>query len=268
VRDFTLAPRAILETDKLNDGEKIIYLKLMDFAFNDVFAYPKLDTLADKLGVHVATVKRATRTLRELGLVRIYREHMKGTNTYVLIPIEWVSNLKIPHAQPVPEDAQYIDTKADFDVLIDEIRTHYEAMGRTVTTKPKKKSTATSTIQGRIDALQEKIDQGIELNARDFVIAFEREMLEQKNLIPSIEWGRDGAIMKKLFCNDATTVEQALLFIKTYVQVFDQYFKNDRFPYPKIQYLKTEFILHRVVRLAFTVEQTQQEETSGQVESF
>lgn len=267
MRDFTLAPRAILETDKLTDSEKIIYLKLMDFAYNDVFTFPKLETIAEKMGVHEATIKRATKTLRELGLIRVYREHMKSPNTYILIPIDWVSNLRMPHVHPISEQEQYIENKADFDVLIEEIRTHYEAMGRTVTTK-KKKTTTTSTIQGRIDNLKEKIESGEELNARDYVIAFEKEMLEQKNLIPSIDWGRDGAIMKKLFCNDATSTEQALLFIKTYVEVFDRYFKNDRFPYPKIQYLKTEFILHRVVRLAFTVSEQPEEQTTGQVEVF
>lgn len=261
MRGFTFAPRAILETEQLTATEKIIYLKLLDFSFNNVYCFPKLETISERIGVSERSIQRATKTLRELGLIKIYREHTYATNHYIMIPTDWVISLQDSQTNPIPEDEQYIESKQEFDELIAKIRSYYEEIGRTVTAPKKRQTTKRQTLADKIEVLEEKLNSNnFELSAQELCIYFAKAMRDIKQMAVTVDWGKDTAIMKELFINNPSIdIPTALKVIDTYIKTYDRHFKKASYPYPRISYLRMEFIFNKVIRLCLL--EMQQNET-------
>lgn len=254
MQGFTLAPRVILETTLLNANEKIIYLKLVDFAFNNVYCFPKLETISEKLELSERSVQRAIKTLREYGLIKIFRENNYSVNKYVIIPTDWVTSLTSETEIIVPENEQFIETQQDFDLLIAKIREYYTEIGRAIAKPKKRNTTKRQTVADKIEVLEQKLNSNnYELSAHELCIYFAKMMRDIKQMAVTIEWGKDTAIMKELFINNPSIdMQTSLKLIETYVKTYDRHFKKANYPYPRISYLRMEFIFNKVIRLCLS----------------
>ncbi len=250
---FTLAPRAILDTDRLTDNTKIIYLKLCDFAYNSIYCFPTLETLCKALKLSDSTVKRATKELREMGLIRIYRKSLKEGNHYLIIPIDWVANLDPSRAvEVVPESEQYIPNEVEFTRQIEEIKAYFEALGKKLAgtstrTKAVRKGQAPKTMDDLIEEVSLKMVGGdYTLNARELCIVFAKYVKEIRQTPYTVVWGRDGSIMKQVFINKDYDSKTAVRMIEKFVESYDRVFKKPKYEFPQIQYLRLPFIFDKV----------------------
>jgi hypothetical protein len=97
---FAMIPRWLLRSGgKLSSTAIHLYAVIMTYADNITkFGFPSRETLAEDMGVSVATVKRAIKELEEADVVKVKREYNKKTgnfrsNQYTLIyESPWVTD--------------------------------------------------------------------------------------------------------------------------------------------------------------------------------
>lgn len=260
MENYTLVPRFALIDDNISDKAFRIYCLLQDFAFNNVFSFPSIETMAEKLGKSEVTVKRGVKELREHGLVKIFREHERANNVYVLIPMEFDKS-----------GDGYIDTKEEFDDLIEKVKEHYEEQGRKVIIKKKqtrgKKNTKSKT--DYLKEIDEKINKGdYTFSSRELCYLFEWANKEIRQHSFNINWGRDINALNSTFGIKDSYGKFEVEMILKYVSSYDNLFKTPKYQHPTLwglsrswQYDKIKSLVEEEMR----AEATDNEEMSGEV---
>lgn len=64
-------PNALMKCKKISQGSKLCYARLSQYAGQNGYAYPKMETLADEIGVSLSQVKRYIKELVSYGLITI-----------------------------------------------------------------------------------------------------------------------------------------------------------------------------------------------------
>jgi biotin operon repressor len=81
---FTQVPNFILNHTKLSFPAKVVYAKLLSYAWHNNCVFPGQDTMAQELGTSQPTVARAVNDLETHGLLQIQRRGQGKTNLYIL----------------------------------------------------------------------------------------------------------------------------------------------------------------------------------------
>lgn len=81
---FTQVPNAILKSNEISPGAKLVYALLLSYAWHNDFCFPGQDTLAGDIGIARGTVNRHVQELAEKGFVKITRKGQGRANVYEL----------------------------------------------------------------------------------------------------------------------------------------------------------------------------------------
>ncbi len=81
---FTQVPNCILNSTELSFAAKVIYAKLLSYAWHNNRVFPGQDTMAAEIGTSQPTVARAIGELEDQGLLQIQRRGQGKTNLYIL----------------------------------------------------------------------------------------------------------------------------------------------------------------------------------------
>lgn len=81
---FTQLPNCILNNTTLSFGAKVVYAKLLSYAWHNDRVYPGQDTMAKELGTSRPTVSKAISELEDIGFVEVERRGQGMTNVYIL----------------------------------------------------------------------------------------------------------------------------------------------------------------------------------------
>lgn len=79
---FTQVPNAILKSDQISSGAKLVYAMLLSYAWHDDFCFPGQETLASDIGIARGTVNRHVQELADKGFIKIKRLGQGRANIY------------------------------------------------------------------------------------------------------------------------------------------------------------------------------------------
>lgn len=81
---FTQIPNYLLNSPALSANAKVVYSKLLSYAWHNNRVYPGQERMADEIGTSQPTVARAVRELQDKGWLAIERRGQGKTNIYIL----------------------------------------------------------------------------------------------------------------------------------------------------------------------------------------
>ena len=81
---FTQLPNFVLRASTISNNAKVIYAKLLSYAWNDDYCYPGQERMAEDIGTSQPTISRALIELQKAGWLDIERRGQGKTNVYVL----------------------------------------------------------------------------------------------------------------------------------------------------------------------------------------
>ena len=81
---FAAFPYLVMNDTDLSVGARFTYAMLLQFAWQEGSTFAKQETLAEKIGVSLSTVKRYLYELRDTGYISIDRKDRRYNNTYTL----------------------------------------------------------------------------------------------------------------------------------------------------------------------------------------
>ena len=81
---FTQVPNHLLNNKDLTAVAKLVYAKLLSYAWNNNLVFPGQETMAEDIGSSKSTVNRGIQELEEKGWLEIQRRGQGKTNLYVL----------------------------------------------------------------------------------------------------------------------------------------------------------------------------------------
>jgi len=84
-------PDWLLCRSELSAGTKLCYSRLARFAGKNGYCYPKIETLAETLGVSVPQCKRYLKQLQDLELIESKQRGMGNSNQYYFLEHEWMT---------------------------------------------------------------------------------------------------------------------------------------------------------------------------------
>ena len=241
---YIVIPEEVININ-ITDSSKLIYIKLVNLAYNQIYSYPKISELAKALNISESTVKRATKELREKGLIKVYRRTLRSTNHYIIVPIEWV-NLD----EEVPESEQYIEGEENFNEFIDKVKRYYEGRGSDLAgTVEKYRPKERKCLSKAIEEAERKLKENdYNFTTKDYVALFAKFYEERYRVPYNINWGRDMATVKAMFNENTVQGYEAMLILKKYVDIYDEYFKNHKYPLPMLNHLRVGFIFKKVAK--------------------
>jgi DNA-binding MarR family transcriptional regulator len=81
---FTQVPNHLLNSKDLSAVAKLVYAKLLSYAWNNNHVFPGQETMAEDIGSSKSTVNRGIQELEDKGWLAIQRRGQGKTNVYVL----------------------------------------------------------------------------------------------------------------------------------------------------------------------------------------
>jgi predicted transcriptional regulator len=81
---FTQVPNYLLNNKDLSAVAKIVYAKLLSYAWNNNRVFPGQETMAEDIGSSKSTVNRGIQELEDKGWLEIERRGQGKTNMYIL----------------------------------------------------------------------------------------------------------------------------------------------------------------------------------------
>jgi len=81
---FTQIPNCLLNNAALSFVAKVVYSKLLSYAWNNNRVFPGQDTMAEDIGTSQPTINRGIKELEEHGWLEVQRRGQGKTNVYVL----------------------------------------------------------------------------------------------------------------------------------------------------------------------------------------
>lgn len=95
---FAQVPRPVLRAKGLSVKAKLVYVALLDYAWQHGSCYPGQDRLAEDLDVSIDTVQRALSELKRCKLIDWKRRGLNQPNVYDLLPLSACPLLALPDA--------------------------------------------------------------------------------------------------------------------------------------------------------------------------
>jgi len=251
---FTVLPTVVLECPSLSPQAKIVYAKIIDFAFNGLYSYPSQETIAERLKVHERTVRRAVQELLEFGLIKVYRSKAFGNNVYVLVPLEKVENLQ-GEFKPVDKGEQYLSQK-EFDVIVRKADRFFNRYGG----REAIVSDTWEQAQNKIEA-----ENWDEMTPADFCVYFALKFKGQFNDNYGISWRYDTATIKNFLFDADIKGDDAKFLIDWFIENYNKHFANDKYRTPRIGHFKVNWIREKIYRLIMQEQEAEelQEQNEG-----
>ncbi len=81
---FTQVPNILLNTPDLTANAKLVYAKLLSYAWNNNLVFPGQERMAEEIGSSKSTVNRSIIELEKAGWLEIQRRGQGKTNLYIL----------------------------------------------------------------------------------------------------------------------------------------------------------------------------------------
>jgi hypothetical protein len=81
---FTQIPNCLINNHDLSPGAKLVYSKLLSYAWYNQMVYPGQETMAEELGLGKRSVIRFVAELERIGYLEVERRGQGLTNRYVL----------------------------------------------------------------------------------------------------------------------------------------------------------------------------------------
>lgn len=81
---FTQVPNCVLNNKELSFAAKVIYAKLLSYAWHNERVYPGQVRMGEEIGTSQPTIARAIQEMEEHGLLTITRRGQGQTNIYTL----------------------------------------------------------------------------------------------------------------------------------------------------------------------------------------
>jgi hypothetical protein len=81
---FTQVPNILLNEAAVSSNAKVVYSKLLSYAWNNNMVFPGQDRMAHDVGLSTATISRALHELELYEWLEIQRRGQGKTNIYVL----------------------------------------------------------------------------------------------------------------------------------------------------------------------------------------
>lgn len=243
VKSYAIAPRVVLRDSKISMGAKVVYFVLVDYAFNNIFCFPKVETIAEHLGMGENSVKGYLKELREYGLIKVWQRGLGKSNYYILMPLGSVKNLNSTEKWLVPRDEQYI-TEEEFNILVKRIEEIKE--GKEVPIEPIKEI--------KIDKTKERYEKNINGNRKrmsstDLVTHFCVKYKEMYGEDYKPSWKSEPKAINDIKKTLDIDSEMMVQIIETFIDCYDVNFKKGEFKRPRVGFMKVEFILKRILEV-------------------
>jgi DNA-binding transcriptional ArsR family regulator len=81
---FTQVPNFLLNDPKISANAKVVYAKLLSYAWNNDRVFPGQDTMSKDVGMSQSIISRAVKELEEQEWLEIQRRGQGKTNIYIL----------------------------------------------------------------------------------------------------------------------------------------------------------------------------------------
>src|SRR5438105_6187277 len=81
---FTQVPNCLINDKALSASGKLVYAKLLSYAWYNEHVYPGQERMAEELGMGLRTVSGAIAELQKLGYLKVQRRGLGLTNIYTL----------------------------------------------------------------------------------------------------------------------------------------------------------------------------------------
>ena len=81
---FTQVPNCLLNNQDLSFPAKIVYAKLLSYAWNNNYVFPGQETMAKEMGTSQPTINRGIKELEQQGWLEVQRRGQGRTNIYIL----------------------------------------------------------------------------------------------------------------------------------------------------------------------------------------
>ena len=81
---FTQIPNCIINNQELSLGAKVVYAKLLSYAWHNQMVYPGQETMANELGAGRRSIVRFVAELERVGYLEVERRGQGLTNRYIL----------------------------------------------------------------------------------------------------------------------------------------------------------------------------------------
>lgn len=102
---FAQMPRPVLRAKGLSLKAKVIYMALLDYAWQAGSCFPGQQRLAEAIDASVDTVQRALQELKQYGLIAWHRQGLNKPNVYFLLRLG--DNPRLPLVQPAPQAQEH-----------------------------------------------------------------------------------------------------------------------------------------------------------------
>ena len=79
---FTQVPNAVLKSDDISSGAKLVYSLLLSYAWHNDYCFPGQDTLANDIGISRQSVNTHVKELEKKGFIKIKRLGQGRANLY------------------------------------------------------------------------------------------------------------------------------------------------------------------------------------------
>ncbi|MSP12832.1 MAG: helix-turn-helix domain-containing protein [Chloroflexi bacterium] len=81
---FTQVPNCLLNNFELTFAAKVVYSKLLSYAWNNNRVFPGQERMAEEIGSRKSTINKAVKELEQKGWIEIERRGQGQTNIYTL----------------------------------------------------------------------------------------------------------------------------------------------------------------------------------------
>ena len=81
---FTKVPNLLLRSSKLSNNAKIVYAKLLSYAWENQRCFPGQERMVEDIGTSQPTISRSLMELQKAGWLEIERRGQGKTNVYIL----------------------------------------------------------------------------------------------------------------------------------------------------------------------------------------
>jgi predicted transcriptional regulator len=81
---FTQVPNCLINNKELSVSAKLVYAKLLSYAWNNNAVYPGQEAMGEEIGITRPTINKSLAELVEIGYVEVQRRGQGLTNVYIL----------------------------------------------------------------------------------------------------------------------------------------------------------------------------------------
>lgn len=83
-KNFTQVPNRVFKDTDLSISSRLLYVTLLSYAFGKNFCFPKLETLADTMGISERQISNLIKELKKKGYLKTEKMGYAGPNRYQL----------------------------------------------------------------------------------------------------------------------------------------------------------------------------------------